>query len=257
MLAFLAVTGHAHARAVLANLLWPDADPERSRSALRRTLSTLRSALGDERLAQRPPDVALDPRRRVLRPRRVPRGSPPTRTPASTRSRAAARSTATSCWPGSRCATASSSTTGCARRRRRFAASARPLLDRLADALAGDGPLRRGDRRARAQRLALDSLHEPTHRRLIELYARAGRRGDALVAVPRVRARARPRARRGAAARDDRALQRDQRRRAAGGDRREPAGAARRRARRSSGATASCERLLDAHDAPASAACSC
>src|SRR5580692_6374900 len=50
MLAYLAVTGHTHTRAVIANLLWPDADPERSRAALRRTLSTLRTALGEGRL---------------------------------------------------------------------------------------------------------------------------------------------------------------------------------------------------------------
>ena len=35
MLAYLAVTGHTHTRAVVANLLWPDADPDRSRAALR------------------------------------------------------------------------------------------------------------------------------------------------------------------------------------------------------------------------------
>ena len=53
------------------------------------------------------------------------------------------------------------------------------LLDRLIDALAGRG--RADDAVARAcERLALDELHEPTHRRLIELYALAGRRGDAL-----------------------------------------------------------------------------
>ena len=60
MLAFLAVTGDAHARTLLADLLWPSADPERSRSALRRTLSTLRSALGDGRLRTDRLNVGLD-----------------------------------------------------------------------------------------------------------------------------------------------------------------------------------------------------
>ena len=60
VLAFLAVTGHTHTRAVIANLLWPDADPERSRSALRRTLSTLRGALGEERLISDRLTVALN-----------------------------------------------------------------------------------------------------------------------------------------------------------------------------------------------------
>src|SRR5581483_7045187 len=53
------------------------------------------------------------------------------------------------------------------------------LLDRLADALAQAGRTDEAVARAR-ERLALDELHEPTHRRLIELYASAGRRGDAL-----------------------------------------------------------------------------
>ncbi len=46
LLAYLAVEGGEHARDHLVELLWPDADPERSRSSLRRTLSTLRTALG-------------------------------------------------------------------------------------------------------------------------------------------------------------------------------------------------------------------
>ena len=60
VLAFLAVTGHTHTRAVIADLLWPDADPERSRSALRRTLSTLRGALGEERLISDRLNVGLN-----------------------------------------------------------------------------------------------------------------------------------------------------------------------------------------------------
>ena len=44
----------------IAELLWPDADAERSRSALRRTLSTLRTALGDGRLRTDRLNVGLD-----------------------------------------------------------------------------------------------------------------------------------------------------------------------------------------------------
>ncbi len=46
MLAFLAVTGHAHSRAVVADLLWPELDGERAGGALRRTLSTVFRRLG-------------------------------------------------------------------------------------------------------------------------------------------------------------------------------------------------------------------
>ncbi len=51
LLAFLAVTGEAHRRDTLSTLLWPDADETRARGALRRTLSSLRSALGGDWLS--------------------------------------------------------------------------------------------------------------------------------------------------------------------------------------------------------------
>ena len=43
LLAYLAMTGHAEGRDRLAALLWPDADDERARGALRRTLSAAAS----------------------------------------------------------------------------------------------------------------------------------------------------------------------------------------------------------------------
>jgi DNA-binding SARP family transcriptional activator len=46
LLAYLAVTGRLHNRDALATLLWPELDQVRARAALRRTLSTLRSAVG-------------------------------------------------------------------------------------------------------------------------------------------------------------------------------------------------------------------
>ena len=60
LLAYLAVTGHAEGRDRLAALLWPDADDERARGALRRTLSALRTALGGEHLSSDGLRVALD-----------------------------------------------------------------------------------------------------------------------------------------------------------------------------------------------------
>jgi len=60
LLAYLAVTGHAEGRDRLAGLLWPDADDERARGALRRTLSALRTALGGEHVSTDGLRVALD-----------------------------------------------------------------------------------------------------------------------------------------------------------------------------------------------------
>ena len=59
LLAYLAISGRPAGRDVVAGLLWPEADPDRARSALRRTLSTLRTALGDRWLTTDRDSVAL------------------------------------------------------------------------------------------------------------------------------------------------------------------------------------------------------
>ncbi len=48
LLAYLAVTRDHHARETLAALLWPEMDDERARAALRRTLSAVRTLIGEE-----------------------------------------------------------------------------------------------------------------------------------------------------------------------------------------------------------------
>ena len=53
------------------------------------------------------------------------------------------------------------------------------VLDRLADGLGARGSHARAIEHAR-RRLALDPLHEPAHRRLIELYGASGERAAAL-----------------------------------------------------------------------------
>jgi DNA-binding SARP family transcriptional activator/Tfp pilus assembly protein PilF len=179
LLAFLALTGHAHARALLAELLWPDSDPDRSRSALRRTLSTLRGALGEERLRSDRLTVSLDLEGAyfdVTEFRRV---------AADGHAGVEALAGALALHRGALLEGFSlrdsvefedwQRDTAEALSRERASA-----LDRLADALAELGRFDEAIAAAR-QRLELDSLHEPTHRRLIDLYARAGRRGDALV----------------------------------------------------------------------------
>ena len=61
LLAYLAVTGRSHAREALAALLWPEYDDEHARAALRRTLSTLRAALGEPYMAIDRETVGLIP----------------------------------------------------------------------------------------------------------------------------------------------------------------------------------------------------
>lgn len=53
LLAFLAVEGQPQPRDRVAALLWPDADPTRARSALRRTVSVTAAQVGDALVAER------------------------------------------------------------------------------------------------------------------------------------------------------------------------------------------------------------
>ena len=116
LLAYLAVRAGPQSRDLLVDLLWPDADPDRARAALRRTLSTLRSALGQRWVTVSRTAVGLDAEPDAVDvgrfrglvagagdgPGAIARSPPPW------------RSTATTCSPASGSATASASTTGSA-----------------------------------------------------------------------------------------------------------------------------------------------
>lgn len=60
LLAYLAVSEQPQRRATLAALLWPEADDAKARGALRRTLSVLRTALGDRWLGTDGETITLD-----------------------------------------------------------------------------------------------------------------------------------------------------------------------------------------------------
>jgi predicted ATPase/DNA-binding SARP family transcriptional activator len=62
LLAYLAVTGRPHEREPLATLLWPELDASGARNGLRRELSLLRAALGDDLLDADRRYVACSPR---------------------------------------------------------------------------------------------------------------------------------------------------------------------------------------------------
>src|SRR5215218_8170206 len=180
LLAYLAVTRSAHTREALCNLLWPEYDHEHARGALRRTLSTLRKAVGDwietdrERVALRRGEglrIDVDEfRERIL-------SEDP-----------GLLSEAVELYRGDLLAGFTlrdsvlfddwqSFETDSLRRELATA------LDRLAEFHAGRGEYDAAVGRAR-RRLALNPLDEPAHRRLIELY---GRKGERMAAVQQYR----------------------------------------------------------------------
>ncbi len=173
LLAYLAVSEQPQRRATLAALLWPDTDEQKARGALRRTLSVLRTALGDRWLEAEGETIDLE--RRSVR--------------ADVQEfRAAIRD--------ARLADAAALYRGeflegfSLRDSPEFddwqAAQADALRSEYAGALGQlTGDAERAGDFSRAlghvkRRLALDPLHEPAHRDLMRLYARSGDRSAAL-----------------------------------------------------------------------------
>jgi len=173
LLAYLAVSEQPQRRATLAALLWPDSDEQKARGALRRTLSVLRSALGDRWLEADGETVDLDRAsvrvdvtefRRAINDGRLEealtlyrgdllegfslRDSPQFDDWQATQADAL---------------------------RTAFG----DVLSRLAAAAEREGDLAAGLGYGK-RRLAVDPLHEPAHRELMRLYARSGDRSAAL-----------------------------------------------------------------------------
>jgi DNA-binding SARP family transcriptional activator/Tfp pilus assembly protein PilF len=189
LLAYLAVTGRPASRESLAALLWPDADSGDARAALRRTLSVLNAGLGAGALsidrsavALRDDDVDVDLRRfrAALGRARDHRHDPD----ASCASCIRALEEAVALDRGEFMAGFALRDSEAfddwqiaeAESHRRDLAGA---LERLARSVATGGgtePALEASRRW----LELDTLHEPAHRLLMELLARAGEPGAAI-----------------------------------------------------------------------------
>jgi DNA-binding SARP family transcriptional activator len=192
LLAYLAVTGERHGRDQLAELLWPEHDSEHARAALRRTLSALNRALGDDRPGMLQADrasVGLDPGAAELDLRRSEdllaacrgHGHPPEQVCEAC---VAPLTEAVALHRGDFMAGfALRDAAGFedwqllqAERLRRGLAGA---LDRLVLGLAGTGAWERALEAAH-RRVSLDQLHEPAHRQLMQVYAWSGQRAAAL-----------------------------------------------------------------------------
>jgi DNA-binding SARP family transcriptional activator/predicted ATPase len=181
LLSYLAFRAGPQSRDLLVDLLWPDADPERGRAALRRTLSTLRSALGQRWVTVTRTSVVLD-----ADPDAVDVG----------------RFRGLVAGAGDGAGAIEPLSTAVALHRDDFLAGfglrdsvrfddwqrdaagelraeLERALDRLVSALEAAGRADESIPHAR-RRLALDPLQEPAHRALMRLYAASGRRAEAL-----------------------------------------------------------------------------
>jgi len=173
LLSYLAVSAQPQRRATLAALLWPDNDEQKARGALRRTLSVLRSALGDRWLEAEGETIDLDRKaltvdvtefRRALREGRLAeavrlyRGD-------FLQGFSLRDSPQFDDWQ-------SAESDG-------LRSEYGEALSRLAADAERDGDLGAAIGHTK-RRLAIDALHEPAHRDLIRLLARSGDRGAAL-----------------------------------------------------------------------------
>ena len=176
LLAYLAVEPGRHGRESLAALLWPEYAPDRARAALRRTLSTLRSALGGNWLAVARDAVSLERDGLSLDVdefRRLAAGDDLGElAQAASLQRGAflagfglRDSAPFDDWQSLQAGT--------------LARELGSVLDRLAEGFGARGDHARAIEHAR-RRLALDPLNEAAHRRLIELYGASGERAAAL-----------------------------------------------------------------------------
>jgi DNA-binding SARP family transcriptional activator/tetratricopeptide (TPR) repeat protein len=176
IVALVATEGRPFARDELAATLWPDADDESARSALRRTLSTLRASLGGRWINADRARVALDGqgiRIDLARAAQLAAGGAPEQL---------AEAAAIHRGPflaGFSLRDAPAFDDWQAARATAVAASLADILDRLTTArlTAGDGP---GATEAARRRVEADPLDETGQRRLIEVLALIGDRAGAI-----------------------------------------------------------------------------
>ena len=173
LLAYLAVSDRPQRRATLAALLWPDNDEQKARGALRRTLSVLRSALGDRWLEAEGETVDLDRanvRVDVIEFRRA---------IADGRFEDAAKLYRGDLLEGFSLRDSPQFDDWQAAQADALRSGYADVLSRLAAATERDGDLV-GALGFAKRHVAIDPLHEPAHRELMRLHMRSGDRSAAL-----------------------------------------------------------------------------
>ena len=176
MLVLLAVEGRPFARDELAAMLWPEADDESARGALRRTLSVLRASLGDRWLLVDRSSVALDRDGAWIDLDALEAvGSAPD----AVTLRAAAELARGAFLAGFTLRDAPDFDDWRATRASAVERSVADLLDRLAAAAEAEGDIPAAVAAA-TKRVDLDPLDEPAQRRLMSVLARSGDRSGGI-----------------------------------------------------------------------------
>lgn len=175
ILALLAVDGRPFGRDELAALLWPESDDASARAALRRTLSVLRTALGDRWLRVDRGSVALDRTDVWVDIDALDRPGPQ----GAALLRLAAEQQRGPFLAGFSLRDSPDFDDWRASRASMVERSVGALLDRLADAAGAEGDLA-GAVAAASRRVDLDPLDESAHRRLMTALARTGERAQAI-----------------------------------------------------------------------------
>jgi len=170
LLAYLAVADRPLRRATLAGLFWPEADSDKARGALRRTLSVLRTALGDRWLDVDGETVSLDAHGITVDAREMRRAI------AEGRFDDAVAQYRGDFLAGFSLRDSAEFDEWQAAQAEALRAEAGDALDRLAASARDDAGAIAHLRR----RLELDPLHEPAHRALMRAHARSGDRAAAL-----------------------------------------------------------------------------
>ncbi len=176
ILALLAVDGRTYAREELAAMLWPEADDESARGALRRTLSVLRAALGDRWLQVDRASAALDRGTTWIDLAELEAAS---RAPDVATLRGAAELARGSFLAGFTLRDSPAFDDWRATRAVAVERAVADVLDRLAAAAESGGDISAAVEAA-SRRVDLDPLDEPAQRRLMALLGRAGDRGGAI-----------------------------------------------------------------------------
>lgn len=188
--AYLALTDRRHTRDTLAALLWPESDQSAARGALRRTLSTLRKAVGEKVLRTTRDKVYLDlsaglwvdvivARQHLAEVEAHHPQGPPLCRDCLQRLDEAARLHRGVFMEGFSLRDSLAFDDWQFQQTEQLRREHSQLLSRLVEGNSRQGESELALKYAR-QWLALDALNESAHRSLIEQYARSGQRGAAL-----------------------------------------------------------------------------